>query len=118
MDRKKSEIKAKTKTDAPKGMYLRLFSKEGRDYTRYWASVSTPVIKDGKETGDYYQANIPVRMSKTAQETFDAICVDTHNPEIMMATVYATEYWLKASYGSENDIIVLFINSMDEATKN
>ena len=52
--------------------YAYIFGKKakGDDYYRYWISMSTEKIgKNGKGTGEYLKATMPVRMSKKAAET-------------------------------------------------
>lgn len=114
MDKKKSiNSKAQQKNES-KGMCVRIFSKDAGDYNRFWASVSSPIIKDGAETGEYYQANISVRMSKDACMVFDDVCEPTHNKDVAMAWVRLTDYWLKAVGGQDKDYVVLFVNRMEE----
>ena len=38
--------------------YFTLFGKADKDFTRFWVSVSTEVMKDGKGTGKYAQASM------------------------------------------------------------
>ena len=52
--------------------YAYIFGKKakGDDYYRYWISMSSEKVgKNGKATGEYLKATMPVRMSKKAAET-------------------------------------------------
>ena len=54
--------------------YIRIFRKKDdeEEFFRYWASIATEKLdKDGKGTGKYHRANIPVRMSKDAVKVFE-----------------------------------------------
>ena len=93
--------------------YLRIFGKKGEDFTRYWASVSTEKTKDGKGTGKYMRANISVRLSKDAEETFKDNAVKSKSKGVKH--VYGkVEGWLKAAETSEGEgYLYLFVNSIE-----
>ena len=98
--------------------YIRIFRKKDdeEDFFRYWASISTEKTdKDGKGTGKYHRANIPVRMSKKAIETFEANMSKTKTKGIKQLNG-KIEGWLKAFEPEEgNPYVYLFINSIEPA---
>lgn len=96
-----------------------VFKQEDGDYDRYWRSISTPIYKDGEETGKYYQSTIPVRLSKEAQEVFDEVAKPVGAARKNMTGGYfkITHAWLKAASGGRNskyDVVVQFINVMED----
>lgn len=54
-------------------MLVNLFKKESDDYARYWISVSTAVYdkKKKKQTDEYINATMPVRLVSDAADVFD-----------------------------------------------
>ena len=96
--------------------YIRIFRKkdDDEDFFRYWASISTEKTdKDGKGTGKYHRANMPVRMSKKAVETFEANMSKTKTKGIKQLNG-KIEGWLKAFEPEEgNPYVYLFINSIE-----
>lgn len=97
--------------------YMRIFSKKTDDYVRYWASVSTEKAdKNGKGTGDYARANIPVRLSGTAAETFSEGSAKTKTKGIRQFNAKVSDFWLKAAEPKDGDpFVYVFINKMEIA---
>lgn len=96
--------------------YMRIFRKkdEEEDFFRYWASISSEKVdKDGKGTGKYHRANLPVRMSKEAIKTFEANMEKTKTKGTKMVNG-KIEGWLKAYEPEEgNPYVYIFINSIE-----
>ena len=98
---------------------MRIFREKGDEYDRYWASISTEIPgKDGKGTGDYARANIPVRLSEKAKETFKKFKVKSKTDGITHMNAKVTDFWLKAvrvedDDGDKKDILIAFINAIE-----
>lgn len=97
--------------------YAYIFGKHGKndEYTRYWVSLSTEKMnKNGKGTGEYLKATMPVRMSKKAAETWDEYAIKTKNKEIRLGISHVTDCWLKVFEGKDDDYVGIFVNSLCE----
>lgn len=103
--------------------YMRIFREKGEDFNRYWASVSTEKVdKDGKGTGKYARANIPVRLSKDAEEVFKKNKEKSKTDGITHLNVKAVDFWLKAitikdNDDDEKDILIAFLNKIEPVAK-
>ena len=99
--------------------YLRVFSKKEDDFVRYWASISTEKTdKDGKGTGKYARANMPVRLSSAAADLFKDHAEKTKTKGIKQLNVKATDFWLKATEPKEGDpFVYIFLNKFEVAEK-
>ena len=103
--------------------YMRIFREKGKDFNRYWASISTEKTdKDGKATGKYARANIPVRLSKDAEEVFKKNKEKSKTDGITHLNVKATDFWLKAvtvkdDDDDEKDILICFLNKIEPVAK-
>ena len=97
--------------------YMRIFSKKTDDYVRYWASVSTEKAdKNGKGTGEYARANIPVRLSGAAAEVFEDNSLRTKTKGIKQFNAKVSDFWLKAAEPKDGDpFVYVFINKMEIA---
>ena len=84
--------------------YYTVFGKEEKDYTRYWVSVSTEVMKDGKGTGKYAQANMQARLSEDVRKLFDDESEKTKSKGIRVLRIVATEFYLMASRAKDRDL--------------
>ena len=105
-------------------MYAYIFGKTNKDFTRYWANISTEAVnEDGEGTGDYYQASITVRMSKKALKTFEKAAKKTATKGIVGANLNIEDFWLKAGKpyeddeGNEHEVLILFINKFEVPEK-
>lgn len=100
-------------------MYVNLFMKEGADYKRYWASVSTEIYdsKKKKGTGDYVRANIPVRLGNEAAKTFDDEADKTKNKKILHGRFKVGKWLLEAVQPKDEDYayVRLVILTMEPA---
>ena len=97
--------------------YAYIFGKKakGDDYYRYWISMSTEKIgKNGKGTGEYLKATMPVRMSKKAAETWDEFAAKTKNKDIKLGISHIKDGWLKVVEGPEDPYIIMFVNDLCE----
>ena len=96
--------------------YIRIFRKKDdeEEFFRYWASIATEKLdKDGKGTGKYHRANIPVRMSKDAVRVFEDNMSKTKTKGIKQLNG-KIEGWLKAFEPEEgNPYVYLFVNSIE-----
>ncbi len=97
--------------------YMRIFSKKTDDYVRYWASISTEKAdKNGKGTGEYARANIPVRLSGAATEVFEDHSLRTKTKGIKQFNAKVSDFWLKAAEPKDGDpFVYVFINKMEIA---
>lgn len=97
--------------------YAYIFGKKakGDEYTRYWISMSTEKVgKNGKPTGEYLKATMPVRMSKKAAETWDEFATKTKNKDIRLGISHITDAWLKVVEGEDENRIIMFVNDLKE----
>ena len=97
--------------------YAYIFGKKakGDDFYRYWISMSSEKVgKNGKGTGEYLKATMPVRMSKKAAETWEEFAVKTKNKDIKLGISHITDGWLKVVEGPEDPYIVMFVNELIE----
>lgn len=84
--------------------YLTIFGKKQDEFTRYWVSVSTERMKDGKGTGKYSNANIQARLSEDLKETFDEKAGKTKTKGIKVLRVKASEFYLMAASPKDRDL--------------
>ena len=77
--------------------YLTVFGKKEDEFVRFWVSVSTERMKDGKATGKYANANIQARLSEDLKELFDEKAAKTKTKGIKMLRVKASEFYLMAA---------------------
>ena len=97
--------------------YAYIFGKKAKtdDYYRFWLSLSTEKVgKNGKGTGEYLKATMPVRMSKKAAETWEEFATKTKNKDIKLGISHITDGWLKVVEGPEDPYIVMFVNDLKE----
>ena len=97
--------------------YAYIFGKKakGDDYYRYWISMSSEKVgKNGKATGEYLKATMPVRMSKKAAETWEEFATKTKNKDIKLGISHIKDGWLKVVEGPEDPYIVMFVNDLIE----
>lgn len=102
-------------------MFAYIFGKPVNDeFTRYWASISTEIVdSDGEGTGEYYHANVEVKLSKKAREVFEDNAAKTSGKKIVGANFELVDFWLKAGKpyededGNEVERLILFINKLD-----
>ena len=97
--------------------YAYIFGKKakGDDFYRYWISMSSEKVgKNGKGTGEYLKATMPVRMSKKAAETWEEFATKTKNKDIKLGISHIKDGWLKVVEGPEDPYIVMFINDLTE----
>ena len=97
--------------------YAYIFGKKAKtdDYYRFWLSLSTEKVgKNGKGTGEYLKATLPVRMSKDATETWEEFATKTKNKDIKLGISHIRSGWLKVVEGPEDPYIVLFVNDLCE----
>lgn len=96
--------------------YMRIFGKKGDDFTQYWTSISTELMKDGKGTGKYARANMTVRLSREAEDVFKENRIKTATKGTYQLNAKVTDFWLKAIRPSEGeDFVVIFVNAMEPA---
>ena len=99
--------------------YMRIFREKGDEFDRYWASISTEIPgTDGKGTGEYARASIPVRLSEKAKETFKKFKIKSKTDGITHMNAKVIEFWLKAvrvedEDGDAKDILICFINKIE-----
>lgn len=95
--------------------YARIFGKKEEEWTRYWLSVSTEKLnKKGKGTGEYMNANIPVRMTEECADTWAEIATPTRNKRISMANC-SIDFFLKVFAGKDEDIVGVFVYELEPA---
>ena len=96
--------------------YMRIFRKKSDDgeFYRYWAGISTEKVdKDGKGTGNYARANIPIRLSTKAAEVYNDNCEKTKTKGTKQLNG-KIEGWLCAAEPKEGQpYVYLFINSIE-----
>ena len=101
--------------------YLRVFRKKDQDgdFYRYWGSVSTEKVdKEGKGTGEYARASIPVRLSQKAQEVFKDNAEKTKSKGTKQLNA-KVEGWLKAAEPKEgNPYVYMFIDTIEPIQNN
>lgn len=86
-------------------MYVSLFKKEGANYTRIWASVSTEIYDSKKKTGtgDYVNASMPVRLGTKAADVFDKFAGKTKGKKIIGGRFKITKWLLEAVQPKDDD---------------
>ena len=95
---------------------MRIFGKKGDEFTQYWTSISTELMKDGKPTGKYARANMTVRLSRDAENVFKENRIKTATKGTYQLNAKIKDFWLKAVRPSEGaDFVILFVNEMEPA---
>ena len=97
--------------------YAYIFGKKAKtdEYYRFWISMSTEKVgKNGKGTGEYLKATMPVRMSKSATEAWEEFATKTKNKDIKLGISHIKDGWLKVVEGPEDPYIVMFVNELTE----
>lgn len=91
-------------------MFLNLFRKKQGDAYRYWASVSTRVYdyKKGKQTDEYINATIPVRLVPDLEDELDG-WLKTKNKNIQHIQLEDVEGFFEAVEPREGEPFVRFI---------
>lgn len=96
-----------------KNLTCTLMGKKTETGKRYWISVSK---KESKERSEYITANLPARLSKSAEEYFAQFANSTKNPEIRMVRVQITDGWLTVIPFKAGPEVGLMINSFEVRT--
>lgn len=84
--------------------YLTLFGQKKEDFTRFWVSVSTEVLKDGKGTGKYANANLQARLSDDIKELYEEHSEKTKTKGIRMLRIKASEFYIMAARSKDRDV--------------
>ena len=92
-------------------MFVNLFRKDCGEYNRYWASVSTKKYDKTKkrETDEYINANISVRLIPDMEDLFDQSAEPTKNKKISHALFEKVEGFFEAVEPNEGDPFVRFV---------
>lgn len=96
-----------------KNLTCTLMGKKTETGKRYWISVSK---KESKESSEYITANLPARLSKSAEEYFAQFANSTKNPEIRMVRAQITDGWLTVIPFKAGPEVGLMINSFEVRT--
>ena len=99
--------------DHMKNLTCTLMGKKTETGKRYWISVSK---KESKESSEYITANLPARLSKTAEEYFAQFANSTKNPEIRMIRAQITDGWLTVIPFKAGPEVGLMINAFEIRT--
>lgn len=91
--------------------YMRIFSKYVDKKQRFWTNVSDKV-KINEKDEEYISCPISVIMSDDAKKLYNKNCEDTSNKEIEMCNCEVTDFWLKCVAGTDDNFIVLFVNTI------
>lgn len=84
--------------------YFTLFGKADKEFTRFWVSVSTEVMKDGKGTGKYAQASMQARVSEEVKDLFDEDSGKTKTKGIRVLRVVSGEFYIMAARSKDRDV--------------
>lgn len=92
-------------------MFVNLFAKDNGDYIRYWASVSTKKYdaKKKKETDEYINASMPVRLIPDMVDVFNDASVKTKNKKIKRGLFKDVEGFLEAVEPKDGEPFVRFV---------
>jgi hypothetical protein len=103
-------------------MFVNLFRKESDDYARYWISISTAVYdkKKKKQTDEYINASMPVRLVGEAVETFDECAKKSKSKGVKYGRFEIDEALFEAVHPKDEDYsyVRLVIFKMKEAEEN
>ena len=96
-----------------KNLTCTLTGRKSETGKRYWISVSK---KESKESSEFITANIPARLSKTAEAYFAEFAKQTKNPEIRMIRAQITDGWLTVIPFKAGPEVGLMINAFEVRT--
>ena len=94
-----------------KNLTCTLMGKKTEIGKRYWISVSK------KESSEFITANLPARLSKTAEAYFAQFAKETKNPEIRMIRAQITDGWLTVIPFKAGPEVGLMINAFEVRTE-
>ena len=97
-----------------KNLTCTLMGKKTETGKRYWISVSK---KESKESDVFITANLPARLSKTAEAYFAEFAKATKNPEIRMIRAQITDGWLTVIPFKAGPEVGLLINTFEVRTE-
>lgn len=97
-----------------KNLTCTLMGKKSETGKRYWISVSK---KESKESSEFITANLPARLSKTAEAYFAEFAKSTKNPEIRMIRAQITDGWLTVIPFKAGPEVGLMINAFEVRTE-
>lgn len=84
--------------------YFTLFGKADKEFTRFWVSVSTEVMKDGKGTGKYAQASMQTRVSEEVKDLFEEESGKTKTKGIRVLRIVSGEFYIMAARSKDRDV--------------
>ena len=96
-----------------KNLTCTLMGKKTETGKRYWISVSK---KENKESSEFIAANLPARLSKSAEAYFAEFAHPTKNPEIRMIRAQITDGWLTVIPFKAGPEVGLMINAFEVRT--
>ena len=96
-----------------KNLTCTLMGKKTETGKRYWISVSK---KESKDSSEFITANLPARLSKTAEAYFSEFAKSTKNPEIRMIRAQITDGWLTVIPFKAGPEVGLMINAFEVRT--
>ena len=97
-----------------KNLTCTLMGKKTEIGKRYWISVSK---KESKESSEFITANLPARLSMTAEAYFAEFAKQTKNPEIRMIRAQITDGWLTVIPFKAGPEVGLMINAFEVRTE-
>ena len=100
-----------------KNLTCTLMGKKTETGKRYWISVSKKESKENKESSEFINANLPARLSKTAEAYFAEFAKQTKNPEIRMIRAQITDGWLTVIPFKSGPEVGLMINAFEVRTE-
>ena len=103
--------------DYMKNLTCTLMGKKTETGKRYWISVSKKESKESKESSEFITANLPARLSKTAEAYFAEFAKQTKNPEIRMIRAQITDGWLTVIPFKAGPEVGLMINTFEVRTE-
>ena len=103
--------------DHMKNLTCTLMGKKTETGKRYWISVSKKESKESKESSEFITANLPARLSKTAEACVAEFAKPTKNPEIRMIRAQITDGWLTVIPFKAGPEVGLMINAFEVRTE-
>lgn len=92
--------------------------KEDVEYVRYWVSISTEKMKDGKGTGKFANASIPARLSEDAQKIFAENAAKSKTKGVKFIRMKVSESFLMAASPKDEDMkdyVFIYIKKAEPA---